>query len=49
MLQGSHRSRWVGVVILVCLFLSACASWAQHNEHDQTSVHEEVITGPRTS
>jgi putative copper resistance protein D len=44
-LQGSHRSRWVGVVILVYLFLSAVPLWAQHNEHDQTSVHEAVITG----
>lgn len=45
MRQGSHRNRWVGVVILVCLFLSAVPLWAQHNEHDRTSGHEEVMTG----
>jgi putative copper resistance protein D len=45
MRQGSHRNRWLGFVILVCLFLSAMPLWAQHNEHDQTSLHEEVITG----
>ena len=45
MRQGSHRNRWVGVVILVCLFLSAVSLWAQHNEHDRTSGHEEVING----
>jgi hypothetical protein len=43
MRQGSHQSRWVRVVILVCLFLSALPQWAQHNEHDQTSVHEKEV------
>jgi len=32
----------VGLVILVCLFLSAAPLWAQHDEHDQISVHEAV-------
>lgn len=45
MRQGSHRNRWLGVVVLVCLFLSAVPLWAQHNEHDRTSVLEEGLTG----
>ena len=44
MLQGSHRSHWVGFVILVFLLLSVIPLWAQHNEHGQPSVHEEVST-----
>jgi hypothetical protein len=44
MLQGSHRSRWMRFAILVCLFLSAAPLWAQHDGHDQRSVHEEVMT-----
>ena len=44
MLQGSHRSRWMRFAILVCLLLSAVPLWAQHDEHDQTSAHEEVRT-----
>ena len=44
MLQGSHRSRWMGFVILAFLLLSAIPLWAQHDEHDQSSVHEEVST-----
>jgi putative copper resistance protein D len=32
-------------VILVGLFMSAVSLWAQLDEHDQTSVHEAVITG----
>jgi hypothetical protein len=43
MLQGSHRSRWVGFVILAFLLLSARPLWAQHDEHGQSSGHEEVI------
>lgn len=35
----------MGFVILVCLFLSAVPLWAQHDEHDQTSVHEAVTAG----
>ena len=37
------ESRWVGFVILVCLLLSAVPLWAQHDEHGQTSVHEEEV------
>ncbi len=44
MRRGSHRSRWVGCVFLVFLFLSALPLWAQHDEHGQSSVHEEVST-----
>jgi hypothetical protein len=43
MWQGSHRSRWMRFAILVCLLLSAVPLWAQHDEHGQTSVQEEVI------
>lgn len=43
-LQGSHRSHWTGFTFLVCLFLLAVPLWAQHVEHGQSSVHEEVIT-----
>ena len=43
MRQESHRSDWVGFAILLCLFLSAVPLWAQHDEHGQTSVQEEVI------
>jgi putative copper resistance protein D len=35
----------MGFVILLCLFLSPALLWAQLDEHDQTSVHEAVITG----
>ena len=45
LLEGPHRGRSVGFVILVCLFLSAVPLWAQHDEHDQTSVQEAVTTG----
>ncbi len=44
MRRGSHRSRWVGCVFLVFLFLSALPLWAQHDGHGQSSVHEEVST-----
>jgi hypothetical protein len=44
-LEGLHWGRSVGFVILVCLFLSALPLWAQPEEHDQTSVHEAIITG----
>jgi hypothetical protein len=43
MRQESLRSDWVGFAILLCLFLSAVPLWAQHDEHGQTSVQEEVI------
>jgi putative copper resistance protein D len=35
----------MGFVILLCLFLSPALLWAQLDEHDQTSVHQAVITG----
>lgn len=44
MWHGSHRSCWVGFVILLSLLLSGLPLWAQHGGHDQTSGHEEVIT-----
>lgn len=44
-LQGLDRSRWTGLIILACLFLSAVPLWAQHPEHDRTSVQEAVTTG----
>jgi hypothetical protein len=44
MLQGSHRSHWVGFLILALLFLSAIPLWAQHDEHSQSSTREVVIT-----
>ena len=44
LLQGVHRSRWVGFVILAFLLLSALPLWAQHDEQGPSSVHEEVIT-----
>jgi putative copper resistance protein D len=37
----------MGVVILLCLFLSPALLWAQIDEHDQTSVHEAVISGQK--
>jgi putative copper resistance protein D len=42
MLLGSHRSHCVRFVFLFCLFLSATPLWAQHEEHDQTSVQQAV-------
>lgn len=42
MLQGSHRSRWIGFVILAFLLLSAIPLWAQHDEHGQSSNQEAV-------
>jgi len=42
MLLGSHRSHWVRFVVLFCLFLSVTPLWAQHDEHDQTSVQQAV-------
>jgi hypothetical protein len=45
MLQGSPRSRWMGFVILTFLLLSAIPLWAQHDEHGQSSVYEEVSSG----
>ena len=44
MRQGSRRCRWVAFAVLVCLFLSGVPLWAQHNKHDQTSIHEEEVT-----
>lgn len=44
MRQESHRCSWVGFAILLCLFLSAAPLWAQQDEHDQISAHEEVRT-----
>ncbi len=41
-LYGNCR---MGLAILVYLFLSAIPLWAQPSEHDQPSVHEEVVTG----
>ena len=44
---GNRRNDGVllGFVILVCLFLSAMPLWAQHGEHDPTSMHETVPPG----
>ena len=39
-----HENYRVGLVLLVCLFLSAAPLWAQHDGHDQRSVHEEGMT-----
>ena len=44
MWHGSHRSCWVGFVILLSLLMSGLPLWAQHSGHDQRSVDEEVIT-----
>ena len=44
LLQGSHRSRWIGFVILAFLLLSAIPLWAQHDEHGQSSTQEAVST-----
>jgi hypothetical protein len=44
LLQGLHRSRWVGFVILAFLLLSALPLWAQHDEQGLSSMHEEAIT-----
>ncbi|HSF67057.1 MAG TPA: hypothetical protein VLA67_06455 [Nitrospiraceae bacterium] len=43
-LQGTHRSGWVGVTVLVFLLLSAVPLWAQHDGHGQSSVQEQVST-----
>lgn len=45
LLNGLQRGRILGFVILVCLFLLAVPLWAQHHEHEQTSVQELVTTG----
>jgi hypothetical protein len=45
MRQGLRENCWVGFAILVCLFLSAAPLWAQHDQHGQAPVHEEVVTG----
>ncbi|MDN5941263.1 MAG: hypothetical protein L0H94_05205 [Nitrospira sp.] len=42
MMQGSHRSRCAGYVILVFLLLSAVPLWAQPDGHGQPSVLEQV-------
>jgi hypothetical protein len=42
MLQVLHRSYWTRFVFLFCLFLSATPLWAQHDEHNQTSVQPAV-------
>jgi putative copper resistance protein D len=39
-----HENYRVGLALLVCLFLSAAPLWAQHDGHDQRSVHEEGMT-----
>ena len=44
MLQGSHRSRWIGFVILAFLLLSVLPLWAQHDGHGQSSTQEAVST-----
>lgn len=44
MQQRLYGNYWAGLALLVCLFLSAASLWAQHNGHDQTPGHEEVIT-----
>ena len=44
LLQGSHRSRWIGFVILAFLLLSAIPLWAQHDEHSQSLAQEAVST-----
>lgn len=43
-LQGPRGGCLAGFVILLSLLLSGLPLWAQHSGHDQTSVHEEVIT-----
>ena len=48
-LQGPHRGRSVGFVILVCLFLSAVPLWAQHYEHVQILVHEQSLSFQATT
>jgi len=45
MRQGLSGNRWVGIIVLVCVLLSAIPLWAQHDEHGPTSMHEEVVTG----
>ena len=42
--QRLLRSRWVVLVILAYLFLSAATSWAQHDQHGQISVPEAPTT-----
>lgn len=44
MWHGSHRSCWVGFVILLSLLLSGLPLWAQHKEYVQKSGSEAVIT-----
>jgi hypothetical protein len=44
MSQGSHRSRWVRIIVLFCLFLSAAPLWAQHDDQHQTPVQQAVST-----
>ena len=41
--QKLYRGFWVGFAILLCLFLSIGPLWAQYDEHDQTSAHDEVV------
>ena len=43
--QGLSGKCWVRVIVLICLFLSAVPLWAQHDQHGQAPVHEEVVTG----
>ena len=45
MRQGLSGNRWVGIIVLVCLLLSAVPLWAQHDQHSQAPVYEEVIAG----
>jgi hypothetical protein len=42
MLQGLHRSRWTGFVILAFLLLSVLPLWAQHDGHGQSSAQEAL-------
>ena len=44
MLQGSHRSRWIGFVILAFLLLSVLPLSAQYDGHGQSSAQEAVST-----
>ena len=45
MRQGLRENCCVGIIVLVCLLLSAVPLWAQHDEHSQAPVHEEVVPG----
>jgi len=45
MRQGLSGNRWVGIIVLICVLLSAVPLWAQHDAHGKVSPPEAPVAG----